>query len=76
MADETYNDPQKISLLADILTREQLAAELDVSVRTVDRWHNLRIGPPRIAIGKKRLYRAKAVRRWIEEREVIFEAAK
>lgn len=46
-----------------------LATALGISVRTLDRWHRMRKGPPRIAIGRKRMYRAETVRRWLEENE-------
>jgi hypothetical protein len=46
-------------------TPNQLAAELDVSVRTLGRWHQLRIGPPRVKIGRLILYPKAAKREWL-----------
>lgn len=47
--------PNKL-LSDELYTRCELAAELKVSVRTLDRWHAMRIGPPRIKIGKSIFY--------------------
>jgi len=55
---------------ADYYTRQQLAEELGASVRTLDRWHTHRQGPPRIAVGKLVLYRREAVREWLRSHEV------
>ena len=35
--------------------------------RTLERWHNLRIGPPRVRIGRTVVYRVEEVRAWLEE---------
>lgn len=48
---------------------EALAAALGTSIRTLQRWHRLRQGPPRIVIGKRVLYRIEAVRDWLASRE-------
>ena len=56
-------------LLDDYLSPEQLAAELDKSVRTIARWDSLRIGPPKTVIGKKPYYRRDAVREWLLRQE-------
>ncbi|MBE5315684.1 MAG: helix-turn-helix domain-containing protein [Xanthomonadales bacterium] len=60
-------------LLADYLTREQLAAELHVTVRTLARWRWQRIGPPSVLLCGRRLYRRSDVAAWIEAQR---EAAK
>lgn len=54
------------SLRDDYYTRKELADELGTSVRTLDRWHAHREGPPRTAKGKLVLYRREAVRDWLE----------
>jgi hypothetical protein len=56
-------------LLDDYLTREQLAAELDKCIRTLDRWHAMRIGPPRVTIGRVPLYTRESVAAWIQKQE-------
>jgi hypothetical protein len=39
--------------LANYFTPEELAAQLYVSLRTLNRWHARRQGPPRLIIGRK-----------------------
>jgi len=56
-------------ILADFLTPEALAAELDRNKRTIDRWDALGIGPPRTRIGRRVLYRRASVQRWLLEQE-------
>ncbi len=45
------------SVLAEYMSRDELADQLDRCARTLDRWHSLRIGPPRTIIGRRILYR-------------------
>ena len=52
------------------LTRKELAAILGISTRTLARWHQLRVGPPRIAVGHVILYRRTSVDRWLLDQEV------
>ncbi len=56
-------------LLAEYLTPAETASQLGVSVRTLDRWHLLRVGPPRTELGKKIYYRREAVAAWIRDQE-------
>lgn len=60
-------------LLGDFLTREQLAAELRITPRTLARWRWQRIGPPSVLLCGRRLYRRSDVAAWIEAQR---EAAK
>lgn len=47
------NTPKEINSLSEaFFTRAALAKQLGNSVRTLDRWHAQRIGPPRIKRGK------------------------
>ena len=55
----------------DMLDRQAAATFLGVSPRTLDRWHLLREGPPRIALGRKIRYRRAALEQWILTRETI-----
>ncbi len=56
-------------LLGGWLSRAQVAAEIGVSVDTLQRWETRRIGPPCVRIGRKVLYRAEAFRGWLISRE-------
>ena len=62
-------DSGKPELLRDFMTRPELAEALGVAVRTVERWHVLREGPPRVRMGQRVLYRRDAVRQWLLSRE-------
>jgi predicted DNA-binding transcriptional regulator AlpA len=53
------------AVLDGYLTRENLAAQLGKSMRTIDRWEMHRSGPPRVLIGKTVLYRLESVRAWL-----------
>ena len=53
----------------NLLEPDQLAAELDTTRRTLDRWHARRIGPPRITVGRKIYYRREAVQDWLLQNE-------
>jgi hypothetical protein len=56
-------------ILSEFLTKEELAAELAVNPRTLDRWDVLGIGPPRTCVGRKVLYRRMSLRRWLAAQE-------
>ena len=43
----------------------EVAALLGVSLRTLSRWHALRVGPARCKVGRTVLYRKKAVESWL-----------
>jgi hypothetical protein len=51
------------------LSKKQLATHLHKAERTLDRWHVLRIGPPRITVGRMILYRIEAIESWLRSRE-------
>ena len=53
------------SILSEYLTKEELAAELHRSIRSVDRWALTGDGPPFIRIGRRSLYRRAAVVEWL-----------
>lgn len=58
-----------MNLFEDYMEKEQLAAELKQSVRSLDRMEKLGIGPPRTLIGRKVLYRKTSVLDWLAARE-------
>ena len=60
---------QPLNLLADWISREQLAGELGIACDTLGRWEARQIGPPCTRIGRKVLYRRGAVRDWLLEQE-------
>jgi hypothetical protein len=55
-------------LLKDHIEPAALAADLFVSTRTLDRWHTLRKGPPRVIVGGRVWYRRDAVEQWLQSR--------
>jgi predicted DNA-binding transcriptional regulator AlpA len=61
------------TLLSQYLSPAQLAHQLGVCKRTLDRWHAARTGPPRVTIGRKPLYRREAVEQWLLRREKGFD---
>jgi hypothetical protein len=56
-------------ILAEYLTREELASELRRNPRTLDRWEVLGMGPPRTHIGRKVLYRRASLLKWLAAQE-------
>ena len=56
-------------ILAEYLTRQQLASELRRSARTLDRWDVLGMGPPRTLVGRQILYRRSSLLRWLAAQE-------
>lgn len=57
------------SILADFLTPDEAAAELEVSTRTLDRWRRLGEGPPLTKIGRRIYYRRPTLLVWLCSRE-------
>jgi hypothetical protein len=56
-------------VIGEYIKPEDLARELEISERSLARWHSLRTGPPRTTIGKVILYRRAAVTEWLRSRE-------
>lgn len=56
-------------ILAEFLTKEELAVELRRNPRTLDRWDVLGMGPPRTFVGRKILYRRASVQKWLAAQE-------
>jgi len=56
----------KEPLLLDYLSPSELAAELKVKTRTVDRWRAVGIGPPITKVGRKVYYKRTAVAEWLQ----------
>jgi predicted DNA-binding transcriptional regulator AlpA len=58
-------------ILNGYLRREELARQFGLSTRTIDRWEALRIGPPRVHIGRTILYNVESVREWLLKRQTV-----
>ena len=58
-------------LMQGYLTEEQLASELDRSVRTLKYWRKHRRGPPWTQIGYSVLYRRDSVVHWLQQQEIV-----
>ena len=56
-------------VLSEYISPEQLALELGISTRTLDRWHSVREGPPRTRLGKRILYRRESFAAWLRSQE-------
>jgi predicted DNA-binding transcriptional regulator AlpA len=56
-------------LLADWISREQLAHALGLTADTLSRWEARRQGPPCTRIGRKAFYRRTAIQEWIRAQE-------
>lgn len=63
------NETAASGLLDDWMSRDDLAAELSVSVDTLSRWETRRIGPPCVRVGRRVLYRRGAVQEWLRSQE-------
>jgi predicted DNA-binding transcriptional regulator AlpA len=58
--------------VSELVDRRQAACLLGVSPRTLDRWHLLRIGPPRVTLGGRKVrYRLSSLDAWVRSREFI-----
>ena len=62
---------QPLNLLADWISREQLAQELGLTSDTLARWEARRLGPPCTRIGRKTLYRRASVHDWIRAQDQV-----
>ena len=59
------------NVLADYMSRNELAEQIDRNPRTLDRWASLGIGPPRTILGRRTMYRRQAVVDWLRAQEEI-----
>lgn len=66
--DAQDKSPNKL-ILEGYLRREELAAQLCLSPRTISRWAALQIGPPRIRVGRTVLYSIESAREWLASQE-------
>jgi predicted DNA-binding transcriptional regulator AlpA len=61
-------------LLDRYLSREETADALRISPRSLDRWHTIRRGPPRLKLGARIYYDRQELENWIA-RQVEVSAA-
>ena len=54
----------------ELVDRPAAAKMLGISARTLDRWHLLRQGPPRVRLGGLVRYRVAAIDEWVRSREL------
>jgi predicted DNA-binding transcriptional regulator AlpA len=66
---DPQDKPEEQLVLEGYLSKEQLARQLCLSPRTIDRWEALRKGPPRVCIGRTILYSIHSVREWLASHE-------
>lgn len=62
------------SLFEGYITAKELCKQIGqmkggrpIARRTLERWHSLRVGPPRVRVGRIVVYRIDEVRAWLEE---------
>jgi hypothetical protein len=56
------------AVTSDYVSERELAAELNISLRTLRRWRVLRIDPPITKVGRTVLYSKTSIARWLEAR--------
>lgn len=59
-----------MTILPELLSTKDTARLIGVSERTLLRWHSVQTGPARIRVGRKVLYRLKAVYDWLRANEI------
>lgn len=64
---KTIRKPSEDGVLADYLSRSQLANDLGVTVRTISRWRIHGNGPIATKIAGRVLFKRDDVMRWIEQ---------
>ena len=72
-ADRQHNQPAprwKPKCIPGYSPERETAEELNVSVRTLRKWRQLRIGPPYIEVGRQIHYGDESRAAWLRSREV------
>src|SRR6266700_7372956 len=67
--DGTSPPTENTESIDDLLNRCATASVLGISVRTLDRWHRLGFGPPRIRYAGQIRYRLSSLARWVLSHE-------
>ncbi|MFV0375596.1 helix-turn-helix transcriptional regulator, partial [Microbacterium sp.] len=63
-----------VGMTKKLLNQNDVAEQLDVSVRTVEAWRDRRTGPAFVRIGANVRYQQEAIDRYIAEHTVTFDA--
>jgi len=63
------SEQSDVSVLAGFITPSELCRQLGKTRRTLDRWHSLGLGPPRVRVQRMILYRVEDVRAWLTAHE-------
>jgi DNA-binding transcriptional MerR regulator len=58
-----------MAILDDYMTIDALAAEINVSVRTIARYEREPDGLPTVMLGGRKYYRIAAIQEWLTKRE-------
>lgn len=66
MQQSTASPQHNAGVLGNYMSREQLATELGVTVRTISRWRWNRKGPPAHRIAGRVMFKRSDVQSWIE----------
>jgi len=67
---EIAGHDQTGGILADWISRNELARELGITTDTLGRWAAQRKGPAYVKAGRKIFYRRDVVRAWLQSKEV------
>jgi len=67
---EIAGHDQAEGILADWISRNELARELGITTDTLGRWAAQRKGPAYVKAGRKIFYRRDVVRAWLQSEEV------
>jgi hypothetical protein len=59
------SEPKRAGLLDDYIGEPELAAELNINLRTAQRWRKLQIGPPFVMKGITPIYNKALARQWL-----------
>jgi|GEM_PF-3369414 len=71
----TQQPESRLPAADQLLTIDEVARELGVTVRTLRRWHTLRMGPPRCKLRHYVRFRAGDLAQWIRDQREDFAAA-
>jgi predicted DNA-binding transcriptional regulator AlpA len=62
---QTTTENVDVGLMGEYFTEDELAQQLDVATRTLDRWDREGRGPKRTKLGRRVLYKKSTVAAWL-----------